>query len=282
MAAGSDLYAEVNSILFENLYQKGEPRGTLPFLKKTKEAQDECSTKSHLNKVLLSACTIGDQAAVERLLEKGADLNCKNINGETPLFMSLNTSDMDFVKWLVSKGASIKECVSSNGLTLLHTLIRSGDLEAVKWALEQGATVGTQAWDGYSEPHMAALSRSLEMVTFIHSRGIDMKSCSSNGSHALHIAVKQGDLEVVRFLLTLGLDPNKKTYQFSSYGDDCLHLAASKQRKAVISLLADNKAEMKSCDKCKRDRACPLVKAKWVEFVRKELVRAKSQQKSKS
>ena len=46
---------------------------------------------------------------MEYLVEKGANINKENKDGETPLFMAINSGNNELVKYLVKQGADISK-----------------------------------------------------------------------------------------------------------------------------------------------------------------------------
>ena len=51
------------------------------------------------------AAKVGDQDAVNLLLEQGSELNPRDVEEKTPLQLATDTNAMDVVKMLLNKGA---------------------------------------------------------------------------------------------------------------------------------------------------------------------------------
>lgn len=49
------------------------------------------------------ACFAGDFDTVKFLVEQGADLNAKNVDGLTPLQVACNKSEMEIVRFMIEK-----------------------------------------------------------------------------------------------------------------------------------------------------------------------------------
>jgi hypothetical protein len=57
-----------------------------------------------LNKELLAAVSAGDRTRVEALIAKGADVNAKDTNGQTPLHYAAFRENREIVELLIEKG----------------------------------------------------------------------------------------------------------------------------------------------------------------------------------
>ncbi|MGB8848069.1 MAG: ankyrin repeat domain-containing protein, partial [Terracidiphilus sp.] len=83
---------------------------------------------SSLNDQLIQAATNGDTAAVQQLLNKGADIEAKDAYGETALFEAARNGNTEVVTLLLNKGANI-EAKDTYGETALYEAARKGNTE---------------------------------------------------------------------------------------------------------------------------------------------------------
>ena len=72
------------------------------------------------------------------LLDKGADINGRNIFGLTPLCIAIYNGNEDMFKYLLSRGANVN--VIAEGMTTLCMAAESGNREIVRELLEKGIT----------------------------------------------------------------------------------------------------------------------------------------------
>jgi hypothetical protein len=86
---------------------------------------------------LISAAKHGDLIALRQAVHSGADLDCTDSQGWTPLFHAAGRGDIEAVKFLVQAGADVKE----NGFTALFSAVGSGRVETVRVLLDAGAEV---------------------------------------------------------------------------------------------------------------------------------------------
>ena len=91
-----------------------------------------------LNDQLFYAALSGDTAAVQRSLDKGANIEAKNDMGETPLIVAAVRDQREVVKLLLDKGANIS-AKDGSGETALERAVGLGQEEVAKLLREHGA-----------------------------------------------------------------------------------------------------------------------------------------------
>lgn len=98
---------------------------------------------------LHSAAQKGVVAEIEKLLARGADINTKNEDGQTPLLSAVANQEerSDAVKFLLNKGADAN-AKDKNGQTALMLAARNGHSDSVVALLEKGADVGAKDANG--------------------------------------------------------------------------------------------------------------------------------------
>jgi uncharacterized protein (TIGR03067 family) len=82
--------------------------------------------------------TKGNVKQVQSLLAKGADINKKNKQGETPLYVAVKRDDKAMVEFLVAEGADI-DAKNKDGQTPLHIAARQGHKYVAALLIERGA-----------------------------------------------------------------------------------------------------------------------------------------------
>lgn len=138
------------------------------------------------------------------LLEKGADVNAKAIEGVTPLHI---VGDATLTSRLIDKGARIEATSDTLG-TPLNAAILSGLYEVAEVLIAHGAE--TDARDAHrSTPlHHASGRGDLDSVRLLVSKGADVNASNEPGFRPLHWAAGNGHLEVVELLLSNGARSN--------------------------------------------------------------------------
>jgi len=94
--------------------------------------------KSTPEEKLLEAAQNGKLEAVQQLLDKGANVNVRNGDGQSPLFLAAREGYADVVVLLVGRGASL-ESVTAMGNTPLMRAAISGHAGIVGFLLDKGA-----------------------------------------------------------------------------------------------------------------------------------------------
>ena len=157
---------------------------------------------------LISAAYGNSVPLVQFLLEKGANANAANKNGETALHM---TESPEIVKLLLEKGADINARDQNSDTPLLHAMGYERHLDFAKLLVTKGANVNLADSKGDSPLAWAVGWKTSEMTRILLEAGADAKTRDQLGNPVVYIAASAGDLEKVNLLLEHGADPNAKS-----------------------------------------------------------------------
>lgn len=190
---------------------------------------------------LVEAVKNRDEAAVRRLLQRGADVNAREADGSGPLYWAAYRDDVGITELLLRAGADVKTAsrygvtpllaaclngspalveqllnagadpnfASPHGETPLMIAARTGVTAAVKALLDRGADVkARESWRGQTALMWAAAEGHADTVRLLVSRGADIKARSQAGWSPLLFATREGQLDTVQTLLELGADVN--------------------------------------------------------------------------
>lgn len=154
--------------------------------------------KSYLNIALL-------------LIDKGADLRERDY-----LSIAVANDHTDIVQHLIKKGVDVN--VTDNfGESLLYRSLGSGQLEIARILIENGADVNAQNKDGETALFLAAqkgrigsakLLSYIDIAQLLINKGANLNALDNNATTALHRAVTYGYLDMVRLLINNGADIN--------------------------------------------------------------------------
>ncbi|MDG7052918.1 MAG: ankyrin repeat domain-containing protein, partial [Wolbachia endosymbiont of Alcedoecus sp.] len=176
-----------------------------------------------LNKELLIAAKGGDLNKVIDLISKGANVNVKDNNDDTPLHLA--TGYLDVVKYLISKGANINakckagktpldiaayqklsdvvEYLKQTQLDLDKKLLiaaEGGDLNKAIDLISKGANVNDTDTQGHTPLHWASWSGHLDVVKYLISKGANINAKCKAGKTTLDIARDRGHNNVINYL----------------------------------------------------------------------------------
>jgi cytohesin len=173
---------------------------------------------------------------VELLIQKGADVNAANDDGMTGIMGagSNPATKGQTVLLLIRAGANV-QARNRRGVTALHRACNYGYYDAVYMLVKHGADVNARNEEGWT-PLMLAIGgrRGDEAIArFLISHGADPKAQSNDGWTPLMRAVHFGYRDLVKQILECGADPNAVTDR----GWTALRSAKQFQRTEIIQLL---------------------------------------------
>ena len=192
------------------------------------------------SQALLEAVQAGDQREVRRrlsstFLRRRELLNCSDQGGLTALHWAVTSNNLEMVRLLLSKGASLK-VRDNEGQSVLHTAVRTNNRELLAVLLHNGGSsadfINQKTVEGRTPLHLAVRNDQPEMVTLLLEEGADVKITDGQGWSCLHLAVIRGHSDCVVSLLHQGVDVDQLTRGWTS-----LHLASLTQREDILSLL---------------------------------------------
>ena len=199
-----------------------------------------CSTINrgdrHRRTALSWASARGDLATVKRLLDFGADPNILSTNGNSPLDYACFSGSYLVVDCLIERGANVNKR-DVNHLTALHEVAFACTGEEARTCTKQlivgGADV--EARDiAQSTPLMSASAcGNIEAVKVLLDEGADIETYTSGRATALFVAVLYSSHEVIRFLLLRG----SNVLVFTGSGLSILHAVAERGDLETLQIL---------------------------------------------
>ncbi len=117
-----------------------------------------------INQDLIGAARKGDTAAVQSLLEAGADVNAKNKDGSTALMKAVRHTDT--IRALLAGGSDV-DAKSNYGDTALLEAANIGHTDTVRALLQAGADVNAKDKDGYTALTLAAWKGHTDVVKLL-------------------------------------------------------------------------------------------------------------------
>jgi ankyrin repeat protein len=178
---------------------------------------------------------------IQILLNAGADVNAQNGSGETALMWAARYSESETVKLLLDAGANLELRENEEGNTALMWAARYSESETVKLLLDAGADVSASKFR--EDPLVLAVIHNLsstlsETVKLLLDAGLDM-----NAQHMrdplICLAAQYADGDTVALLIRAGANVNEKCGDVTP-----LMIAAQYGRARSIAALLDAGADV--------------------------------------
>lgn len=126
------------------------------------------------NSILDRAILPGRANVIKSLLEHGADPNVPNKYGDTPLIQACSAGDLEMAKLLFAYGGEIN-CQGQLGYTALHRAVDRKYSPIASWLLSVGANPSLRTKTGWTVDHVAVnrdwMREWTELTTSAHLKG---------------------------------------------------------------------------------------------------------------
>jgi ankyrin repeat protein len=141
---------------------------------------------------------------VRRLQANPLGVNARDARqGATPLIWAARTGNQAAVEYLLDVGADI-DAQDRSGATALHAAVRRERLEITETLLSARADPSLQDAQGRTPLHLAADSGSLQFCTLLVEAGAALEARDGGGNTPLHLAAAGGDFELCEYLVFVG------------------------------------------------------------------------------
>ncbi|KAJ5071732.1 ankyrin repeat [Anaeramoeba ignava] len=181
------------------------------------------------------------------LISKGADINAKNNQEETPLhlvckYQKQNT--FEIIKYLISKGADINAETVGIKETPLHYVCqyqnKENTFEIIKYLISKGADINAERV-GIKETPLHYVCQyqkqnTFEIIKYLISKGADINIKANNNQTALHFICQyqnESTLQIIKYLISKGADINAK----KKSNKTALHYTCKYQNKYAFEII---------------------------------------------
>jgi len=169
------------------------------------------------------------------LLDKGANVENKDMDGCTPLLLAASMGGTGLVRELLRDGADVN-AQRYNGASALGLACREGYIDTVNALLNHGAHIETRDNFGHTPLWIAAANGQTNVLSVLVSAGADV----TTGATSLVIASRRGYVDIVRILLVNGIDIETADEK----GFKPLWLAAASGQAHVVRELVSSGADV--------------------------------------
>ena len=208
---------------------------------------------------------------IKFLLDKGFDFHKKRKNGRNAVFDATRNENIEVIKYLVSRGANLKEIDDYGCTTLVHALvyydydkkINENYLELAKYLIENGVDVNAKTIEGDTALMLAvAYVSDPEYIELLINSGADINAVNKRGIDCLKLAVSNITnvriIDVIKLLINKGVSLNK----IYDRGNTITHYAVENPISEIMQLLIDNGAPFDKEDLVYHNT--PLDLAAWI------------------
>lgn len=184
---------------------------------------------------------------VDLLLEAGLDVECKDIDGDTPLIAACNIGDVILVRKFLAVKAEV-DASGYEGNRALHRAVEAESEELIQLLLDHKAKINAPNIHG-NTPLMVACENGNASIlrTLIDKCSKDaLQETNIEGKGCLHLAAISGEIELLDLLLGAEVFYEAK----DKYGNTPLILAAIMKNKEFAMCLLDAMSVRKEGRRC--------------------------------
>ncbi|XP_055594581.1 ankyrin repeat domain-containing protein 50-like [Uranotaenia lowii] len=180
------------------------------------------------------ACLEGHFECVQSLLKFGCDVNTKDADSRTTLYILALENKLKVVKFLLEYSSVDVNIPDSEGRTALHVASWQGHAEMVKILITLGnADVNAMDLESRTPLHSCAWQGNHEVMQLLLYYGAIPDHACKQGATALGISAQEGHENCVTYLLKYGANP----YKSDHCGRTPIKLAAKSNRNNVLRIL---------------------------------------------
>jgi ankyrin repeat protein len=187
------------------------------------------------------AAGFGDLATMKALLDRGAEVNGVNRRKSTPLFWAVH--DEAKVRLLIERGASVSAKAIDGRTPVYQAASLPNALAVLRLLIDKGGDPNAKTLVGMT-PLIAATRVNPEAARLLIERKAEVNARNAAGATALMAAAQTGRADVARMLLDKGADPNVRTKR----NETALAEAATSGNEEIVKMLLDRNVDVNVAD----------------------------------
>lgn len=167
------------------------------------------------------------------LLESGADIDARNSEGDSVLYLAVQSNSRQVGEILISRGANVYAANTSNFSPLRLAMTTGGEVQ--DWMLGS-SVIGGDDGNGNTPLHYAAEWKLDSSIEYIIQKGGKVDKKNANGETALFNAVKSDSVSTINLLIKKKADTNSRDL----LGNTPLHYAVRWNALNAAQALLEN------------------------------------------
>ncbi len=222
----------------------------------------------------IAVITGASTEAIALVIASGADLDKRNLQGETPMHLSVSCGYPEAARLLTQSGAdpfinnnrgksplvlAYAEGIDFTGYIINEQNLQGSDTdgntplhlaalwdypEAVSFLIDHGAAVNARNDQGLTPLHYAVKNNSVEICRILQAREAKIDARDNYGNTPLHTAISWGSSQCAKFLLLLKANVELRNLS----GNTPMHTAVLHQDSLGINMLYQYGASLESRD----------------------------------
>ncbi|KAL5499588.1 hypothetical protein EMCRGX_G011033 [Ephydatia muelleri] len=145
-----------------------------------------------------TACTEGNQAAVNHCIRMGVNVNC--LGNMSALHLASQHGHSEIVRELLKHGANI-DAINRYGNTALHLAILGGHMITACVLIEGNANLNIRNQPGNTPLHLCCKAGYIDLASLLLQNGADSTIQNQNGKTAQMLARSNGCIGIVQLFL---------------------------------------------------------------------------------
>jgi len=177
----------------------------------------------------LRAALEGDAATLRSLLDRGAEADSTDAEGNTLLMLAARGGHLPAMELLLERKASLGRR-NSFGDNAVLVAAANGSPVPLSLLIAKGAEINPEGW---TPLHYAAFTGKEAAVKLLLERGANKDAVAPNGYTPLMLSARGGHVEAARVLLFEDPDVNYRT----ETGDTALKISLQREMREIAALL---------------------------------------------
>lgn len=175
-------------------------------------------------RILCHAIRTGSTETVRSCYSRGYYMNDVNDQGQSILFVAVETGNMEMVALLTSHCGTYINLVDHFGECALMHAVSNRQNRIVKYLVDNGSHINNVAFDLATPLYMAVNDNNYEIAEFLLQKGAMVNMADADGITPVHLAIRRGNPQMVHLLRSFGADFD---YMVEITGYTALHMAVS-------------------------------------------------------